>query len=101
MDRRGFYRHLYAALERASIQPLLEPAAQPGGERGAPDLAAAQAAASRLPQQGGAHRAGEQLCCLVARLLEAMVLDSRVLDAARQVRRAMRGRPVRVRRVAL
>ena len=91
MDRRGIYRHIYAALERASVQPLLEPAVQPIRWDQGGDADLAEAAASRPQQQGAAaHRAGEQLCCLLVRLLEAMVLESKLPDTARQVRRVMR-----------
>ncbi|PSC74530.1 nucleolar complex 3-like protein isoform X2 [Micractinium conductrix] len=91
VEHAGFLTEAYMALQHAVLSPLLEPlpaagskaAAAAGGEQDDKEGEQLLAGMLSLQEQTGT-KAGEQVCFLVPKVLEALVLESRTLDAARQ-----------------
>lgn len=78
IDRRGFYIDLYAAIFNAVLEPLNEMVLEDGDE------AVDEQDASQTSNGAKRKSPSENLGWLVARLLEMMVLDSKLLDVVRQ-----------------
>lgn len=99
IDRKTFYNHLYSALNQVAMTPLIEDdflfeASNNNGAGGnldegeMPPTAAETAAA--LSQHAAFVSDTSQVPTLLAKLLESMLLDSKLLDATRQAAFAKR-----------
>ena len=93
IDRKTFYNHLYSALNQVALTPLTEEdflfddeATSTGDE---PTVSPAAAAAA-LTQHMAFVQDSSQVPTLLAKLLESMLLDSKLLDVARQAAFAKR-----------
>lgn len=91
IDRRTYYNHLYSALNQVSLTPLTEDdfLFEESDSRDEAPLPPAAAAAA-LSQHMAFVNDSSQVPTLLARLLESMLLDSKLLDAARQAAFAKR-----------
>ncbi len=98
IDRKTFYNHLYSALNQVAMTPLIEEdflfeaSAGAGGssslESEVPPTPAEAAAA--LAQHAAFVSDTSQVPTLLAKLLESMLLESKLLDATRQAAFAKR-----------
>jgi nucleolar complex protein 3 len=92
VDRRGFHVQLYAALERVQLEPLNEEErwGDDDVEGGRGDIAAAGGAGGGAAAGGAPRGEAVPVPVLLSQLLESMILDSKLLDAARQAAFAKR-----------
>ena len=101
VEHAGFFTELYASLKHTMLVPLLEDIAsrgtgalEEGQDRATIDWDAVEegelfGSAAEADEQAGA-KTGEQVCFLVPKLLETLLLDARTLDTSRQAAFAKR-----------
>ncbi len=95
IDRKTFYNHLYSALNQVAMTPLIEEdflfeAGNSGLENSEEVPPTAAEAAAALSQHNAFVQDSSQVPTLLAKLLESMLLESKLLDATRQAAFAKR-----------
>jgi nucleolar complex protein 3 len=98
IDRKTFYNHLYSSLNQVAMTPLIEDdflfevsTSGAGGSLDASEVPSTAAeAAAALSQHAAFVSDTSQVPTLLAKLLESMLLDSKLLDATRQAAFAKR-----------
>ncbi|KAL4433583.1 hypothetical protein ABPG75_000024 [Micractinium tetrahymenae] len=90
-DHGGFYLETYAALVHTMLVPLLEGGtAVPTSRASAMKQEEDSVLTAMIASADASTKAGEQVCFLVSSILQAVVVDTKALDAARQAAFAKR-----------